>query len=91
MTSENKEMIFMVTITKKENGGFNVKTEGQGDTERKAREDLFNLPSLEISPEESVKILHERVASDVILSFNRCFIPKDDYDPDDYEPVQKRQ
>ncbi len=73
---KNKEMVLLITAIKNKDGTFSIKVEGQGDQERRAREELFILPSLETNEKDALNKFSQKVMSEAVINFVRVFKTK---------------
>ncbi|MDD2935180.1 MAG: hypothetical protein PHX25_01775 [Candidatus Pacebacteria bacterium] len=74
MTEKNNEMVLIISVKKKPDGSFAGKVEGQGNSERKAREELFVIPSVEIAGRNEVlKKVGDKVLNEALTNFARIF------------------
>ncbi|OGD67881.1 hypothetical protein A3I18_01255 [Candidatus Campbellbacteria bacterium RIFCSPLOWO2_02_FULL_35_11] len=71
---KNNEMTLIISVKRKPDGGFGVKIEGQGNNERKAREELFSVLSVkQIGREKVLKQLGNHIFNEVLTNITRIF------------------
>ena len=71
---KNNEMTLILSIKRKPDGSFTGKIEGQGNNEKRAREELFSFESAEIiGIDEILKKLSQKVLNEALGNFMRIF------------------
>ncbi|OGD69297.1 hypothetical protein A2996_01905 [Candidatus Campbellbacteria bacterium RIFCSPLOWO2_01_FULL_34_15] len=74
MAEKNNEMVLIISLKRKPDGSFTGKVEGQGNDERRAREELFTIPSIEIAGKSEVlKKIGDKVLNEALTNFARIF------------------
>ncbi|HAP73992.1 TPA: hypothetical protein DCZ46_01855 [Candidatus Campbellbacteria bacterium] len=74
MSEKNNEMVLIISLKRKPDGSFTGKVEGQGNDERRAREELFTIPSIEIAGKSEVlKKIGDKVLNEALTNFARIF------------------